>query len=84
MAEPATNLPRIAAGLAELEVMSGVSQKTLRRWAREEGLPTCRVRGRVLVVVEDFIDWLREHRELAPDEVDAAVERAVRGRGGTA
>lgn len=79
MEEP---LPRLAAGLPELAVMTGVSERTLRRWAREHGMPTCRIGGRVLVVVSDFVAWLRAHRELRDEEVDAALERAIRGRNG--
>jgi len=44
--------------------MTGVSERTLRRWARERGMPTHRVGGRVLVVLADFLAWLRAHREL--------------------
>ena len=70
-------LPRLTAGLGELAAMTGVSERTLRRWAREHGMPTCRVGGRVLVVVADFLAWLRTHRELRADEVDAILQRAL-------
>ena len=70
-------VPRLTAGLGELAAMTGVSERTLRRWAREHGMPTCRVGGRVLVVVSDFLVWLRAHRALGEDEVDAILQRAV-------
>ena len=77
MKEP---LPRLTAGMSELASMTGVSERTLRRWARERGMPTHRVGGRVLVVVADFLAWLRAHRELRDDEVDAILQRAVENR----
>lgn len=69
--------PRIAAGLSELSQMVGVDQKTLRKWAREHGMPTYRVGGRVLVLVSDFQEWLRKHRDQPEMDGDAAVDATL-------
>ena len=70
-------LPRIAASLSELAEMTGVSERTLRRWAREEEMPTYRVGGRVLVHLGDFEGWLRGHRERSQEDVDQVVDGVV-------
>jgi len=75
--EEPNRLPRIAASLGELAEMTGVSERTLRKWAREEGMPVCRVGGRVLVLPSDFEAWLRTHQEPSPAEVDAALARVL-------
>ena len=44
----------------ELAAMTGVGASTLRAWSRERGMPVYKVGGRVLIVWEDFLSWLRE------------------------
>lgn len=43
--------------------MVGVDEKTLRQWTRERGMPSYRVGRRVLVVVSEFLEWLRQYGE---------------------
>ena len=54
---------RLAVSVSELGALVGVDEKTLRRWVRERGMPSYRVGRRVLVVVSEFLEWLRQHRE---------------------
>lgn len=54
---------RLAVSVPELGKLVGVDEKTLRQWTRERGMPSYRVGRRVLVVVSEFLDWLRNHRE---------------------
>ena len=54
---------RLAVSVAELGELVGVDEKTLRQWTRDRGMPSYRVGRRVLVVVSEFLEWLREHRE---------------------
>ena len=67
---------RLAASLRELADMTGVSERTLRRWARDKGLPTYRVGGRVLVLVAEFESWLKGFQE-RPADVDTILESVV-------
>ena len=54
---------RLAVSLAELASFVGVDKKTLRQWSKERGMPTYRVGRRILVVVPEFLEWLRVHRD---------------------
>ena len=54
---------RLAVSIPELSSLVGVDEKTLRIWSRERGMPSYRVGRRVLVVVSEFLDWLRRFRE---------------------
>lgn len=54
---------RIAVSVPELAKLVGVDEKTLRQWTRDRGMPSYRVGRRVLVVVSEFLVWLRNHRE---------------------
>lgn len=54
---------RIAVSVSELGRMVGVDEKTLRQWTRERGMPSYRVGRRVLVVVSEFLEWLRQYGE---------------------
>ena len=67
----ATN--RLAVGLGELAQLVGVDAKTLRVWARRRGLPTYRIGGRVFVITEEFLAWLRAHRETSALNADAEL-----------
>ena len=54
---------RLAVSVSELGTLVGVDEKTLRKWTRERGMPSYRVGRRVLVIVSEFLEWLRQHRE---------------------
>ena len=73
---------RLAVNLRELSVMVGVDEKTLRYWAREFGLPTYRIGRRVLVVVPEFLDWMRAHRDSPARDLDGEIA-TILGRLGT-
>lgn len=66
-------LPRLALSFSEFADACGVAEGTVRKWAKEHGLPYSRVGGRVLVLVHDAEAWLRENREASDAEVDEAV-----------
>ena len=63
--------------MRELSALIGVDEKTLRRWAKDRGMPTCRVGKRVLVLVEDFAAWLRRHRGRPEVDLDAEADATL-------
>ncbi len=76
----ATPQPRFAGRLAlsqrELATALGVSERTLRTWMREEGLPFVRVRGVLRFSLAAVEEWLAE-RELSDDKVSRIVDELV-------
>ena len=70
-------LPRLAVSPGELAQMTGVAESTVRCWMRDQGLPFCRVGGRILIPVRLFDDWLLEHRDDRGRELDAQVGQIV-------
>lgn len=77
MSERHPRVQRLAVSISELSAMVGADAKTLRTWARSYGMPTYRVGGRVLVLVADFVEWLRAHRDRPEEDLDAAVNGIV-------
>jgi len=75
-----TLTPRIALRPKEAAEALGVSDRTLRKWMKDEDLPFLRVAGVVLVPTAGLEEWLveratREHRadELADEIVDGIL-----------
>lgn len=64
---------RLAVSLAELSSFVGVDRKTLRHWSRERGMPTYRIGRRILVVVPEFLEWLRVHRDHPERDLEAEM-----------
>ena len=76
---------QITVTLSELAGMTGLSGMTLRRLARSEGLPAYRVGGSVVVIVEEFLTWVRSRpaygkattgTERADENIERAFSRA--------
>jgi len=66
----------------ELSALVGVDEKTLRLWARELGMPTYRIGRRILVVVPEFLEWMRAHRDSPVRDLDGEIA-TILGRLGT-
>jgi hypothetical protein len=64
---------RLAVSLGELSSFVGVDTKTLRHWSRDRGMPTYRVGRRILVVVPEFLEWLRVHRDHPERDLEAEM-----------
>ncbi len=73
---------RLAVNVRELAALVGVDEKTLRHWARELGMPTYRIGRRVLVVVPEFLEWMRAHRDSPMRDLDGEIA-TILGRLGT-
>ena len=64
---------RLAVNVRELSALVGVDEKTLRLWARELGMPTYRIGRRILVVVPEFLEWMRGHRDSPVHDLDGEI-----------
>ena len=51
---------RLALRPKEAEEALGISEKTLRKWMRDDGLPYLRVDGVVLIPRDSLDAWMRE------------------------
>ena len=56
----------------------GVSPTTLRMWMREEGLPYYRIKGRVLILVEELKSWIRTHKDAPENTLRERVDSIIR------
>ncbi len=68
---------RITLSYEELAQLTGIGKSTLRRWAGELDMPVCRIGGKVLIVVEDWLAWARSFRELPEVDAEAAARRIL-------
>ena len=68
---------RLAVSYDELAQLTGVGKSTLRRWASELEMPVCRIRGTVLIVIQDWMHWVREFSDGDGADPDAAVQRIL-------
>jgi len=67
--------------LAQLSKYSGLSVATLRHQVRWGGLPAYRVggRGKILVAVDDFDNWISRHRLDTGEDLNTLVDEVIQG-----
>lgn len=70
--------PRLALRVTEAADALGVSERTLRRWMRDEGLPFARIGGSVLLPVADVRGWLSERVE-SDQRAEALADEVLLG-----
>ena len=56
----------------------GVCENTFRTWMREEGLPYYRIRGKILIRVDELLEWIGKHQE-TPGRATARVDEIISG-----
>jgi|TARA_B110000467_G_C17883623_1_gene246134 excisionase family DNA binding protein len=59
-AEDREDVPRLAFTTTEAAVSIAVSERTIRQWMKDEGLPFFRCRGTVRIPVAGFKEWIRK------------------------
>lgn len=69
---------RLTVTYAELSTLTGIGKSTLRRWASELDMPVCRIRGSVLIVLADWLAWVRSFCGQLDPDLEAATERILR------
>ncbi len=77
-AEPGGHERRLALRPGEAARALGVSDRTLRKWMRDEGLPYLRVGGAVLIPRAQLEKWMAE-RVTGEQQTDALVEEILDG-----
>ncbi len=68
---------RLTVTYAELSALTGIGKSTLRRWASELDMPVCRIRGSVLIVLADWLGWVRSFQDSPEVDMEAAAERIL-------
>lgn len=65
--------------LGELHEEYGIDPRTARRLAREEGLPLYQIGGRVCVLVEELLAWIKAHPKYTVSDaaLDERIERSL-------
>jgi excisionase family DNA binding protein len=67
---------RLALRPKEAAEALGISDRTLRTWMRDEGLPAVRVGGVLLIRVSDLHEWMEERIE-AERSLDELVDEVL-------
>ena len=70
---------RLTLSPAEVSAQLGVGETTLRAWMREEGLPYYRIRGKILIRVDELLEWIGKHREFSGPETAERVDKIISG-----
>lgn len=76
-AQPPDLTRRVALRPREAAAALGISERTLRKWMRDEELPFLRVEGSVLIPVEGLREWMGQRLE-AHRRCDEIAEEVLR------
>jgi len=68
--------PRLALRPKEAASALGVSERTLRTWMQDEGLPFARVGGVVLIPSRELVHWI-EQRLTTSERIDGLVDEML-------
>jgi excisionase family DNA binding protein len=69
-----TRFPRLALRPKEAAEALGISERTLRKWMRDEGLPYFRVDGAVCLPTAEVEQWMLERTASQPTSDEIAEQ----------